>query len=174
MAIAEHVASLCVAAEALRLPVDILDQVGSPAAGAVRPANLDDVEGEAREAMEGVAAWARGGLGIGHVPLLWRSLARMPRMMVNTWRKDRLVMSAGRLDEATKACVAFAVAANRQSPYMIAYTTAQLRTALGLDDDGLVELVTCVMHYVSFNTISHAMLLEPTRTEMRAADFAEG
>jgi hypothetical protein len=54
---------------------------------------------------------------------------------------------------------------------MVAYTTAQLRRSLELDDQAIVELVASVMHYVSFNTISHAMLLEPARTEMRAVDF---
>ncbi len=54
---------------------------------------------------------------------------------------------------------------------MIAYTTAQLRKLLALEDEAVVELVASVMHHVSFNTISHGMLLEPARTEMRAADF---
>lgn len=30
------------------------------------------------------------------------------------------------------------------------------------------------MHYISFNTISHAMLLEPRQSEMQAAQFVEG
>jgi hypothetical protein len=55
---------------------------------------------------------------------------------------------------------------------MIAYTTAQLRRSLGLDDEAAVELVASLMHYVSFNTISHATLLEPAHTDMRALDFA--
>ncbi len=36
-----------------------------------------------------------------------------------------------------------------------------------------MELVASVMHYVAFNTISHAMLLEPAQTEMRAVDFTD-
>lgn len=54
---------------------------------------------------------------------------------------------------------------------MIAYTSARLRTSLALEDEAIVELVASVMHYVSFNTISHGMLLAAPRTEMRAADF---
>ena len=168
MAVAEHIASLCAGAEALRLPVDIPEPVEETSRDSVRPADPQDLEGEAREAMEEIGAWARSSLGIGHVPLIWRVLARMPRTMVSTWRKDRLVMSGGRLDEDAKACMAFAVAANRQSPYLVAYTTAQLRQTLALEDEALVELAASVMHYVSFNTISHAMLLEPAQTEMQA------
>lgn len=173
MAVAEHVASLCAGAEALRLPVDI-PEATAPSASGVRPVDPAGLQGEAREAMDEIAAWSRESLGIGHVPLIWRVLAHQPRMMANTWRKDRLVMSAGRLDEPAKACIAFAIAAARQSPYMIAYTTALLRKSLELEDSAVVELVASVMHYVSFNTISHGMLLGPRHTEMRAVDFTEG
>lgn len=171
VAVAEHVASLCAAAEALRLPVDVPE--ASRTAGAVRPLEAGSLQGEARAAMEEIASWTQAGLGTSHVPLIWRSLAHQPRMFVNTWRKDRLVMSAGRLEPGIKACIAFAVAAARQSPYMIAYTTSQVKRSLDLEDGALVELVAAVMHYVSFNTISHAMLLEPSHTEMRAADFTQ-
>ena len=174
MAVAEHVASLCVAAEALRLPVDLPDPIEPSGPLAVRPVDPTGLQGEAREVVDEIAGWARKSLGIAHVPLLWRSLAHLPRMLVNSWRKDRLVMSAGRLDEPAKACIAFAVAASRQSPYMTGYTTALLRKTLGLEEQALVELVASVMHYVSFSTISHAMLLEPSRTEMRAEQFAGG
>jgi alkylhydroperoxidase/carboxymuconolactone decarboxylase family protein YurZ len=172
MALAEHVASLCAAAEAMRLPIDIPESGEPSSSSAPRPVDPASLEGEAATAMAEILSWARASLGIDHVPLIWRVLARLPRMMLNTWRKDRLVMSGGRLDENAKACIAFGVACFKQSPYMIAYTTAQLRKSLGLDDEAVVELVASMMHYVSFNTISHAMLLEPAQTEMRAADFA--
>jgi len=172
MAVAEHVAGLSTAAAGLRLPVDLPDPK-EPDAYTARPVDPADLDGETAAAMAEIAVWARESLGVEHVPLIWRVLARLPRFMVNTWRKDRLVMSSGRLDAEAKACIAFAVACFKQSPYMIAYTTAQLRKSLELDDEAVVELVASAMHYVSFNTISHAMLLEPAQTEMRAVDFAE-
>lgn len=171
IAVAEHIASLCAAAEGLALPVDLPEPAEPSGTYAVRPADPAELEGEAAAAMAEIAKWAQTDLGVGHAPLIWRELARLPRMMINTWRKDRLVMSSGRLDADAKACIAFAVACFKQSPYMIAYTTAQLRKSLELDDEAIVELVASVMHYVSFNNISHAMLLEPAMTEMRAADF---
>ena len=173
VAVAEHIAGLCAAVESLRLPVDLPDPVEPSGPCAVRLVEPEELEGEAGTAIAEIQAWARDGLGVDHVPLVWRSLAHLPRLMVSTWRKNRLVMSGGRLDEAAKACVAFAVAGFRQSPYMIAYTTARLRQSLGLDDKAMVELAGSIMHYVSFNTISHAMLLEAAATEMRAADFRE-
>ncbi len=169
IAVAEHVASLSTAAEGLRLPADLSGS--APSRNAVQPVDTAALDGDAAAVMAEIAAWAEANLGVRHVPLIWRELARLPRMMINTWRKDRLVMSSGRLDAQAKACIAFAVACFKQSPYMISYTTAQLRKALQLDDEAIVELVASVMHYVSFNTISHAMLLEPAQTEMRAADF---
>ncbi len=173
MAVAEHVASLCAAAEALRLPADLpLPAAGSPP-GSVEPADPAALQGDAAAAMAEIATWARSSLGVEHVPVLWRALARLPRMMLTTWRKDRLVMSGGKLDPSAKACIAFAVASFKQSPYMIAYTTALLRKAVALDDEAVVELVASVMHYVSFNTISHAMLLEAPHSGMQAADFAK-
>ena len=174
LAVAEHTASLCAAAEGLRLPADVPEPVTQSGPYAVRPADPSELDAESSKVMSEIATWAAEMLGIPHVPLIWRVLARQPRFMANTWRKDRLVMSAGKLDETAKACITFAVAAFKQSPYMVAYTTALLRRALAMEDEAIVELVASVMHYVSFNTISHGMLLEPTFSEMRAADFAEG
>ena len=171
LAVAEHVASLCAGAEAFQLPVDFPDPREPTGPYAVSPVDPMKLEGDSAAALADIASWARASLGVDHVPLIWRILGRMPRMLINTWAKDRLVMSAGRIDENAKACIAFAVAAARQSPYMISYTTVQLRKMLALDDDAMVELVASVMHYVSFNTISHGMLLQPARTELRATDF---
>jgi hypothetical protein len=67
-----------------------------------------------------------------------------------------------------------AVAEFRQSDYWIAYLTQYLRTACEADDRVLVEVAGAVMHYVSFNTIAHAMRLEAPFSEMEAADVAPG
>src|SRR5579859_5142786 len=133
MAVAEHIASLCTAAEALRLPVDLPEPADSSWAFAVRPVDPAEFAGDAAAAIDEIGKWAQSGLGVGHVPLIWGVLARLPRMMAATWRKDRVVMSGGRLDAEAKACIAFAVAAFKQSPYMVAYTTAQLRRILELE-----------------------------------------
>jgi hypothetical protein len=173
IALAEHVSSLCVAAQSLQLPVDIPDL--EPERGhLVAPADPESMDGDTTAVMSEIAAWAPNTLGVDHVPLIWRVLAHMPRFTATTWRKHQLVMSAGRFDVEAKACVAFAVACTNRSPYMIALTTAQLRKTLGLGDAAIVELVASVMHYTSSIVISHAMLLEPEQAEQKADRSAEG
>ena len=66
------------------------------------------------------------------------------------------------------------VAQFRQSPYWIRYLTHFLRARCGLEDRGVVEVAGAVMHYVSFNTVAHGMMLEPPFTDLRAGDFQPG
>lgn len=173
-AIAEHVAGLTVMAAAFQLPPDI----PSESADSVRAAGVPLLdEGSAPEAATTLAeirAWARQALGVDRVPAVWRALAHQPRLLASTWRKDRLVLGAGTLDELVKGCTALAVAQLRQSAYWIAYLTQFLRTRCGLEDRGVVELAGAVMHYVSFNTIAHGMRLDAPCSDMKAADVAPG
>ena len=164
MAISEHVGALCAGAAALRLEPDIPERPG-PAAARIAPPKA------AAECLDEIASWARGELGLDCAPDFWRMLAHQPRFLRATWDKDRLVLGAGRLDERAKLCIAFAVAAARQCPYWIACYTEVLRRRAAIDDAALVELTASVMHYVSFNTIAHGMMLGPRHEEMTAAAF---
>ncbi len=167
MAISEHVSSLCAGAAALQLPPDVPQRQGPPPAAPERPPQA------AGECLDEVAAWSREHLGLDRAPDFWYLLAHQPRFLQATWAKDRLVLGPGRLDEAAKLCIAFAVAAFWQSPYWIAYLTERLRRRAALDEAALVELTASVMHYVSFNTIAHGMMLGPRHEEM-TADFEGG
>jgi hypothetical protein len=100
--------------------------------------------------------------------------ARQPRFLASTWAKDRLVLGAAEVDEATKACAAMAVAMNARSAYCTSYFNPWVRRAVALDDAGMVELGAAVMHYVSFNTVAHGMMLEPPFEDIRAEDFKSG
>jgi hypothetical protein len=172
-AIAEHVASLTAAAAAFQLPPDVpRDREGS--GGAIVPLLDEQSAGDAAATLTEIRDWAPQALGVDHVPAVWRALAHHPRLLEVTWRKDRLVLGAGALDELVKGCAALAVAQFRQSAYWIAYLTQLLRTRCGLDDRGLVELAGAVMHYVSFNTIAHGMRLEAPFSDMKATDVAPG
>jgi len=133
-----------------------------------------DNGGAAADTLREVRAWAQSRLGIEHVPAFWRVLARHPRFLASTWAKNCLVLGAGEIDEATKACVALAVAMNAHSPYLVAYLNPWVRSAAQLDDTGLVELGAAVMHYVSFNTIAHGMMLDAPFVDVRAEDFLSG
>lgn len=173
-AVAEHVASLTAAAAAFQLRPDIPLESGDTAASAAVPLLDEHDAGEAVGTLASIREWARQALGVDRVPAVWRALAHQPRLLDATWRKDRLVLGAGTLDELVKGCAALAVAQFRQSPYWIAYLTQFLRTRCGLADRGVVELAGAVMHYVSFNTIAHGMRLEPPFADMKAADVAPG
>jgi alkylhydroperoxidase/carboxymuconolactone decarboxylase family protein YurZ len=170
MAVAEHVNSMAVLAEGLRLRPDVPRPPEGPATELVAP--IDEAEpGLAAETLDEIRVWANSALGVDHVPSFWRVVARQPRFLAATWAKDRLVLSSGEIDEATKACAAIAVAMNARSGYCASYFDPWVRRAVGLDDGGMVELAAAVMHYVSFNTVAHGMMLAPPFADMRAEDF---
>jgi alkylhydroperoxidase family enzyme len=136
---------------------------------------IDEADpGLAADTLDQIRAWVSQTLGIEHVPAFWRVLARHPRFLASTWAKNGLVMSAAELDEATKACAALAVAMNAHSAYFTSYLNPWVRRAVGLDDDGLVELGAAVMHFVAFNTVAHGMMLDAPLSDMRAEDFRPG
>jgi hypothetical protein len=172
-AVAEHVASLTAAAAAFQLRPDV--PAASDDSGTLPIPLVDENDpGEARATLAEIREWSRVTLGIDRVPSIWRALAHDPRLLEATWRKDRLALDQGAVDELVKGCAALAVAQFRQSAYWIAYLTELLRRRSGVETRGLVEVVGAVMHYVSFNTIAHAMRLEPPCSEMIAADVAPG
>jgi hypothetical protein len=173
-AVAEHVASLTAAAAAFQLHPDIPTESGETATPTVVPLLDEQTSGDAAGTLKEIREWCRNVLGVDRVPAVWRALAHQPRLLDVTWRKDRVILSAGTLDELTKACAAVAVAQFRQSPYWIAYFTHFLRTRCGLTDRGVAELAGAVMHYVSFNTIAHGMRLEAPFADLKATDVAPG
>lgn len=173
-AVAEHVASLTAATAALRLRPDLPGRVASENDAALVPLLDEHDAGGAAPILADIREWSRQALAFDGVPAVWRALAHQPRLLEASWRKDRLVLGAGVLDELVKTCAALAVAQFRQSEYWIYYFTELLRHRSRLDDRALVELAGAVMHYVSFNTIAHAMRLGAPVAEITAADVAPG
>jgi hypothetical protein len=173
LAVAEHVNSMAALAEGFRLRPDVPRLPEGPATELVPPID-EATPGLAADTLDQIRVWARSALGIEHVPAFWRVLARHPRFLASTWAKNGLVLGAAELDEPTKACAALAVAMNGHSTYFTSYLNPWVRRAVGLDDDGLVELGAAVMHYVSFNTIAHGMMLDAPFTDMRSEDFRPG
>lgn len=174
VAVSEHMASLTAAAAAFQLTPDV--QAGRPgeACQPLIPLVEQGSGGEAVETLAEIEAWVQSALGIGHVPAIWKALAHDPNLLAATWRKDRVVLAPGTLDEFVKGCVALAVAQFRQSPYWIAYMTQYLRARCGVDNHVLVQIAGAVMHYVSFNTIAHGMRLEPPFSMMDRSDVTAG
>lgn len=173
-AIAEHVASMTAATSAFRLQPDVPPATG-PAALSPLIAPLDQSHaGDAASTLSEIETWMRDSLGLDYVPAVWRGLAHQPKLLASTWKKERLIMGPGVLDELVKGCVALAVAEFRQSDYWISYYSHYLRTRVGLDDSALTEVAGAVMHYVSFNTIAHGMRIHPPVEDLTAADVAPG
>lgn len=173
LAVAEHMNSLAALADGFRLPPDVPRPSSDTSAALVQPLP-DSVGGPAADSLVEIRATVGERLGIGHVPAIWRVIARHPKFLAAEWAKHQLVFSDGEIPLGPKLCAALAVAMNKHSAYWSAYLDRWVRQAMGLDDDTLVELGAAVVHYVSFNTIAHGMMLEPPFEDMAAADFQPG
>jgi AhpD family alkylhydroperoxidase len=77
----------------------------------------------------------------------------------STWRKDQVVMAAGKLAVRDKRLVALGVAMNGGCTYLIEYHAHILRRA-GATDRDLLEVMGVVDHYNALNTMSEAMQIE--------------
>src|SRR6266571_3808829 len=112
-AIAEHIASLTAAAAAFQLQPDGREQCPTV------PLLDEETSLGAADVLAEIRTWSAHALGVDEVPAVWRAMAHHPKMLEATWRKDRLVLGAGVLDELAKGCAALAVAQFRQSDYWI-------------------------------------------------------
>lgn len=172
-AVAEHMASLCAGAAGFMLQPDVPAPAGTHG-GATVPLLDEQSAPDAASTLAEIRNWSQTALGIQHIPGVWRALAHHPRLLEAVWRKNRLVLGAGVLDERTKAGAALAVAQFRQCGYWIAYQTQFLRVSCGFDDRSLVEATAMMMHSLSFNTIAHGMRLDAAMDNLAATDFGPG
>ena len=170
LATAEHLVSVSAAAAGLRLAPDTGGPPRSPAALVTLP---DTPPEDARATWDDISAWAKTALGIDGVPTFWRAFARRPRLLAAIWAKHRLVLSAGELAAEAKLAVALAVAMNERSDYWTEYFAELGRRTGAFDDDVIVEIAAATLHYNSFNTISHGMMLEAPHRDLAASEFAE-
>ena len=169
MAIAEHIVSVTAAAEGLRLRPDV---PAPPTGAATERVDLEAAApDEARGTLGEIASSAKAALGIEHVPSFWRALSRRPRLLDAIWAKHRLVLGAGQLDTDAKLAVALSVAMNKRSPYWTSYLAQQGRCAGVFDDDVILEIAGATLHYASFNTISHGMMLDAPHQDLTAAEW---
>jgi AhpD family alkylhydroperoxidase len=152
MAVAEHTHATAVVAGALLLE--------SPAGASPLVGRADGAADEATRALlDEVRAASREEAGLDAVPALWAALARNPRHLEASWRKDRVVMRDGALAARDKRRVALGVAMNAGSRYLIEYHAAALRRAGDTDED-LLEVLAVVDHFNSLNVLTDAMQVE--------------
>jgi len=165
-------ASLTVGSAAFQLAPDVPDEP-PPVTAAVEL--LDETSApEAAGTLAEIRDWAGTALGVERVPNAWRAFAHHPRLLEAVWRKNRLILGAGVLDEMVKGCAAFAIAIFRQSSYWTAYQTQFLKHSCGLDDRAIVEATAMTMHAFAFNTVAHGMRLDAPYENLSVSDFAEG
>jgi AhpD family alkylhydroperoxidase len=97
---------------------------------------------------------------IDFVPAIWRALATHPQHLALCWTRLKAIMSPGKLDVLTKEIIALAVSATNGCNYCINSHTAAVQK-LGLDNQGLGEVLAVVGLYNQMNKLADAYQVEP-------------
>jgi uncharacterized peroxidase-related enzyme len=103
---------------------------------------------------------------IDFVPRIWRVLATSPDQLDLLWSRLKAIMhpeAVGRvakLDPLTREIIALAVSATNGCPYCIQSHTASVRK-LGLDAEGLGEVLAVVGLFNATNALAHGYQIEP-------------
>jgi AhpD family alkylhydroperoxidase len=97
---------------------------------------------------------------IDRVPNIWRALATHPEHLELCWTRLKAIMSPGKVDMLTKEIVALAVSATNGCNYCINSHTAAVQK-LGLDLQGLGEVLAVVGLYNQMNKLADAYQVEP-------------
>jgi AhpD family alkylhydroperoxidase len=97
---------------------------------------------------------------IDHVPNIWRALATYPDHLELCWTRLKAIMRPGKLDMLTKEVIALAVSATNSCNYCINSHTAAVQK-LGLDNEGLGEVLAVVGLYNQMNRLADAYQVEP-------------
>jgi AhpD family alkylhydroperoxidase len=97
---------------------------------------------------------------IERVPNIWRALATHPEHLELCWTRLKAIMQPGKIDLFTKEIIALAVSVTNSCRYCINSHTAALQR-LGLDNEGLGEVLAVVGLYNQMNKLTDAYQIEP-------------
>ena len=98
---------------------------------------------------------------IDRVPNIWRALATHPEHLELCWTRLKAIMQPGRkVDLLTKEIIALAVSVTNSCRYCINSHTAAAQK-LGLDDEGLGEVLAVVGLFNQMNKLADAYQVEP-------------
>jgi uncharacterized peroxidase-related enzyme len=98
---------------------------------------------------------------IDRVPDLWRALATNPDHLELCWTRLKAIMHGpGKLDLLTREIIALAVSVTNSCRYCINSHTAAVKK-LGLDNQGLGEVLSVVGLYNQMNKLADAYQVEP-------------
>lgn len=100
------------------------------------------------------------------VPNFWRVLATSPDQLERIWSSLKAIMhpeatgQTSRLDPLTREIIALAVSATNGCPYCVQSHSAAVRK-LGLDVEGLGEVMAVVALFNATNAIAQGYQIEP-------------
>jgi AhpD family alkylhydroperoxidase len=97
---------------------------------------------------------------IDRIPNIWRALATHPEHLRLCWTRLKAIMAPGKLDALTKEIIALAVSASNGCDYCINSHTAAVQK-LGLDNEGLGEVLAVVGLFNQMNRLADAYQVEP-------------
>src|SRR6516225_8203141 len=98
---------------------------------------------------------------IDFIPNIWRALATHPDHLELCWTRLKVIMQPGKkIDLLTKEIIALAVSATNGCNYCINSHTAAVQK-LGLDNEGLAEVLAVVGLFNQMNTLADAYQVEP-------------
>lgn len=135
----------------------LLDAGGS--GGLIEPLPDDPGDERVRAIFHEISAEEERLLGVGQVPVFWRTLAINPHYLAATWRKHQVVLGPGELTEEEKLAVALGVSMASTSRPLIKRFAAIL-SRRGWSPGDLLEIAGVADHYHSFNKITDAMQVE--------------
>jgi AhpD family alkylhydroperoxidase len=98
---------------------------------------------------------------IDFIPNIWRALATHPQHLSLCWTRLKAIMQPGKkIDMLTKEIIALAVSVTNSCRYCInSHTAAAMK--LGLDEEGLGEVLAVVGLYNQMNKLTDAYQIEP-------------
>src|SRR5271168_4651022 len=98
---------------------------------------------------------------IDFIPNIWRALASHPEHLQLCWTRLKAIMQPGKkIDLLTKEIIALAVSATNGCTYCINSHTAAVQK-LGLDNEGLGEVLAVVGLFNQMNKLADAYQVEP-------------
>jgi len=106
---------------------------------------------------------------IDFIPNIWRALATHPEHLQLCWTRLKAIMRPGKVDALTKEIIALAVSATNGCNYCINSHTAAVQK-LGLDVEGLGEVLAVVGLFNQMNKLADAYQIEP---DIRPRPFAK-
>src|SRR5271157_4425456 len=98
---------------------------------------------------------------IDFIPVIWRALSTHPEHLSLCWTRLKAIMQPGKkIDLLTKEIIALAVSATNGCKYCINSHTAAVQK-LGLDNEGLGEVLAVVGLFNQMNKLADAYQVEP-------------